>query len=86
MAVDASGNVYVADSLNHTIRRVEPDGTVLTIGGLAETAGSTDGADGVARFSGPMTLAVDAAGAWLVIEAAFRSSLREDLLRHHHGG
>jgi sugar lactone lactonase YvrE len=62
VAVDAAGRVYVADSLNHTIRRMEPDGTVLTIGGLAETAGSTEGADGAARFSGPMALAVDAAG------------------------
>jgi hypothetical protein len=62
VAVDAAGRVYVADSLNHTLRRMEPDGTVLTIGGLAETAGSTEGADGAARFSGPMALAVDAAG------------------------
>jgi hypothetical protein len=62
VAVDAGGRVYVADSLNHTIRRMEPDGTVLTIGGLAESAGSTDGADGAGRFSGPMALAVDSAG------------------------
>jgi sugar lactone lactonase YvrE len=62
VAVDAAGRVYVADSLNHTIRRMEPDGTVLTIGGLAETAGSIEGADDAARFSGPMALAVDAAG------------------------
>jgi sugar lactone lactonase YvrE len=62
VAVDAAGRVYVADSLNHTIRRMEPDGTVLAIGGLAETAGSIEGADGAARFSGPMALAVDAAG------------------------
>jgi hypothetical protein len=41
---------------------MEPDGTVLAIGGLAETAGSIEGADGAARFSGPMALAVDAAG------------------------
>jgi sugar lactone lactonase YvrE len=68
VVVDAGGRVFVADSLNHTIRRMEPDGTVLTIGGLAESAGSTDGADGAARFSGPMALAVDAAGCLYVAD------------------
>src|SRR5215467_12267365 len=32
-AVDAQGNVYIADKLNHRIRRVSPDGTVITVAG-----------------------------------------------------
>jgi hypothetical protein len=62
VAVDASGNVYVADSGNHTIRKIAPGGLVVTLAGTAGASGSADGTGGAARFNGPGGVAVDSAG------------------------
>jgi alpha-tubulin suppressor-like RCC1 family protein/DNA-binding beta-propeller fold protein YncE len=59
VAVDGADNVYVADSSNHTIRKVTPAGVVSTLAGLAGTSGSSDGVGSSARFFGPTTVAVD---------------------------
>ena len=63
VAVDAAGNVFVADTLNQTIRRITPAGVVTTLGGLAEAKGSAAGKGSDARFSHPLGIAVDATGA-----------------------
>ena len=66
VAVDAAGNVYVADANNNEIRRMTPDGVVTTLAGSAAEAGSVDGAGAAARFYYPYALAVDASGAvWI---------------------
>jgi hypothetical protein len=62
IGVDASGNVYVADSGNDTIRKITPSGVVSTLAGAVGVTGSSDGAGIFARFNGPDGLAVDAAG------------------------
>lgn len=62
VAVDPSGNIYVADSGNQTIRKITSAGVVTTFAGTAGAAGSTDGTGSAARFSNPMGLATDAAG------------------------
>ena len=62
VAVDSSGNVYVADSGNDTIRKITPSGLVSTLAGLAGSSGSADGTGGAARFSLPTGVAVDSAG------------------------
>ncbi len=62
VAVDAAGNVYVADTNNSVIRKIAPDGTVSTLAGLARSMGSADGAGSAARFAGPAGVAVDAQG------------------------
>jgi sugar lactone lactonase YvrE len=62
VAVDAAGNVYVADTGNHTIRKITPAGVVSTLAGTAGVSGNADGAGGAAQFNQPWGIAVDAAG------------------------
>lgn len=62
VAADASGNVYVADYANHTIRKIAPGGLVSTVAGAAGAAGTADGVGGAARFSFPRSVAVDGGG------------------------
>ena len=65
VAVDSAGNVYVADTVNNTIRKVTPVGTnwvVTTLAGLAGSSGSADGTGSAARFNYPAGVAVDSAG------------------------
>jgi hypothetical protein len=62
VAVDGSGNVYVADSANFAIRKVTPAGVVTTFAGKAGSSGSTDGAGAAARFSAPIGVAIDKSG------------------------
>src|SRR5262249_17736896 len=45
LAVDAAGEVYVADSSNDTIREIAPDGTVSTLAGRAGRDGSARARD-----------------------------------------
>jgi len=62
VAVDTSGNVYVADFYNGTIRKVTASGVVTTLAGSPGVAGSADGAGAAAQFLGPYGVAVDTAG------------------------
>lgn len=62
IAVDANGVVYVADSGNHTIRRIDPGGTVTTLAGAAGVCGGVDGTGSSARFCGPLGITTDVAG------------------------
>jgi streptogramin lyase len=64
IAIDSSGNLFVADSLNYAIRKITPDGTVSTFAGtlgLQLAAGTGDGNGSRARFSQPTAIAIDAA-------------------------
>jgi sugar lactone lactonase YvrE len=62
VAVDSTGNIYVADSGNYTIRKITPAGIVSTLAGTAGTRGSADGLASAARFEDPENLAVDSSG------------------------
>ena len=68
VAVDSAGNLYVADSWNHTIRKVTPSGEVTTLAGQAGARGSADGTGSAARFNEPSGVAVDRAGNVYVAE------------------
>lgn len=62
VAVDTSGNLYIADSANYTIRKIAPDGTVSTLAGSPGMSGSADGNGTAARFSALHDVAVDGSG------------------------
>ena len=59
IAVGRSGNLFVADTDNHTVRQISAAGAVTTIAGMAAAAGSADGIGGAARFNHPTGVAVD---------------------------
>ena len=61
VAVDSSGNVYVADSYNHLIRKITPAGVVSTLAGTG-TEGFADGTGDTAQFYFPTGVAVDSYG------------------------
>lgn len=61
VAVDSSGNVYVADSDNQEIREIV-SGQVSTLAGSPGTVGHADGTGAAASFNGPVSVAVDSAG------------------------
>lgn len=62
VAVDAVGNMYVADTGNNIIRKITIDGVVTTVAGIAGVSGSVDGAAAAATFANPSGVTLDAAG------------------------
>ncbi len=61
LTVDAAGNVFVADTGNHTVRKITPSGVVTTIAGKRGSAGVIVGKL-PASLNSPRGIAVDAAG------------------------
>lgn len=61
LALDSSGNIWIADTYNTCVRKVSTSGTVTTVAGRS-AIGSTDGTRNVAQFFVPRGLAADANG------------------------
>ena len=66
---DALTNLYVADSFNHTLRKITSAGTVTTLAGLPGVWGSADGSNSVARFYLPQGICITTSGDLLVADS-----------------
>jgi sugar lactone lactonase YvrE len=76
LAVDGSGNVYVADTANSTIRKISSSGVVTTLAGVPGEPGAADGAAGSAHFNYPEGVAVDSSGKVYVADT-LNSTIRQ---------
>jgi DNA-binding beta-propeller fold protein YncE len=79
IAVDDLGDLFVADTLNDTIRRITQIGTnwvVTTIAGLAGVNGFRDGTNRIARFNRPLGIAANRQGV-LYVADSFNHTIRE---------
>jgi sugar lactone lactonase YvrE len=71
MGVDSAGNVFIADTGNHRIRRISTSGVVTTFAGsLSNSSGSTDGVGTNATFNQPFGIAFDSSGNMYVTDLA----------------
>lgn len=77
VAIDAAGNLYIADSGNHRIRKVSTDGTIETIAGNGLAGNSGDGGPAAQAAIGAKVLSlqgltVDASGVYLAVDSLIR--------------
>ena len=70
ITADAQGNLFIADTANHTIRKIDLLGNVTTYAGRAGEAGGTDGTVLTARFNSPSALKFDSTGRLFVADQA----------------
>ena len=68
IAIDAAGNLYVADTGNDSIRKITPSGVVTTLAGAAGTSQYIDGPGERARFVQPLALAINSSGTLFVTD------------------
>jgi sugar lactone lactonase YvrE len=77
VAVDSAGNIYIADSASHRIRRVDRQGVITTVAGNGTPdATGDDGPATAALVKDPKTLATDAAGRNLYIADTGNNRIR----------
>ena len=73
IAADTAGNLYVADGVNRTIRKITAAGVVSTLAGTVGVRGSADGIGAAAQFSNPTGIATDTAGNLYVTDSDNRT-------------
>jgi uncharacterized protein (TIGR03437 family) len=70
VAVDGAGNLFIADSSNHRIRQVSPNGIITTAAGNGAAGFSGDGGPaGSAQLNGPIGVAVDGTGNLFILDS-----------------
>jgi ELWxxDGT repeat protein len=72
----SKGVLYVADTGNHTIRRITPEGVVTTPAGDGGSQGDAGGAGGSARFRSPKGIAVNSTGTTVFVADAGNHTIR----------
>jgi sugar lactone lactonase YvrE len=76
LAVDSAGNVYIADTENHVIRRVDGAGTISTIAGTRRADGVIDGSPTRSSVGNPTAMAFDRRGGLYVVDWLHQRILR----------
>lgn len=73
VALDSAGNLYIADTGNHAIRRVSPDGSIATVAGNGTRGSGGDGGPALsARLDSPSALCLDALGTMYIADTGNR--------------
>jgi sugar lactone lactonase YvrE/formylglycine-generating enzyme required for sulfatase activity len=75
-SIDPFDNIYAADTLNNTIRRITPEGVVTTIAGSTITTGNADGIGLSSRFNGPRGMLFAKSGEIYVVDT-FNKRIRK---------
>lgn len=77
IARDSSGNLYVTDAANHTVRKISPAGVVSTLAGTSGQAGTADATGTAASFNTPIGIAVDSSTGTVYVADTFNSVIRK---------
>jgi sugar lactone lactonase YvrE len=77
IAFDPSGNLYVADTYNFSIRKITPSGTVSAFAGNKNNSGYLNGTGTGAEFLNPVAIASDSLGNLYVSEGSINNCIRK---------
>jgi sugar lactone lactonase YvrE len=78
IALDASGNLYVTETLNNRLRKITPAGVVTTLAG--STAGNTDGSGTTALFDSPIAATGDFSNGFLFVADFSNNKIRKVII------
>lgn len=77
LTIDSQDNIYLADNLNYSIRRIDANANVITFVGIPGTTGAIDGRRDVATFNRPMGIVLNKGGDTLFVSDYFNYRIRK---------